>query len=359
MPSDFQPILRKADMKRFNFLTAIVTLALMGGLITSGTSTAQAAVACGDQIVTDTKLEANLDCTDYVGDALVIYANNVTIDLNGYTIMNENTEYAAIFGDGFSGITIKNGAISGFFEGVYLFNAKNVVVEQLTIRGQGDDSIQINYSKDVKITDVYTSLPLPNAGSSIALQFVHDANLDNINANGGFLGVLSHDSSNFSVVNSRFSNVRNMGVRIVKNQRAVVENVSIVGASTCDSAIGVVWLGPSEQIYILNNVVSGCGVGVLGQTELPSQIHIRDNQIYANADGILLFELMDSDVRGNRVHFNDAGIVLLEGSYNNKIAGNVATGNRDWDIYHDESSYPNVWKNNTCASTNKDDVDCP
>jgi len=315
------------------------------------------AVYCGDEIFSDTTLEGNLDCTSATSHGLIIGNNDVTIDLNGFTIMGSDTG-AAIFGDGFSHLTVKNGAISGFMEGIWLFNFKDVAIEQIAFTHQGDDSIQINHSKNVLINDVQTSLPLPNHGSSIVFQFVHGANLTNLTADGGFLGLLSHESRNVHVADSSFSNVRNMGVRIVKNKGSVIENIRVFGASTCDSAIGVVWLGPSERIQVLNNVVSGCRVGVLAQTELPSQINIRDNRILANADGILLYELMNSDVTGNRVHFNNAGIVLLEDSYNNKIRGNIVTGNRTWDIFYDDSSYPNDWKNNTCVLANHDDIDC-
>jgi len=347
-------------MKPFKSISAAAALFLIGILLVLSISDVEATVYCGDLILSDTTLDTNLDCSGYSGDALTIAANDVTIDLNGFTIMRSNTEYAAIYGSGHSGVTIKNGAVHGFQEGIWLFHSKNIVIQDLSFAGQGDDSIQINHSKDVNISDIQTSLPLPNGGSSVALQYVHNARLQDIVAVGGTLGVLSHESVNFRLSDSSLSHVRYRGVELIKNRRAVIENVVVAGASTCASAIGAVWYGPNEKVYVLDNALSGCDVGVLLEdTGSPGQMHIRGNRISANFDGILLNMLQNSDIKANRVHFAGAGIILLEESLNNRISGNVSTGNAIWDLYHDLSSAPNVWKNNTCVLASGGDVDCP
>jgi parallel beta-helix repeat protein len=358
-------------MKRVHFLSAIVALILMGGLIALSTSTVYAAVACGDLIIAKTKLESNLDCSEYEGDALVIGADDVTIDLNGYTILSNGTGYAAIFGAGFSGTTIKNGAISGFEVGVLLFNASNSEIKRLSFMQQSTNGIAILDSRSVFISDVQTSLlPLTIDGETVAVFLfnVDTATIERVSAEGGFYGLMSIGGTKNYINGNSFTNVAHVGVRLLKNRGSVIENNQVVGDLNypCYSAIDVVAPEASTRIQILNNILSKCGHGVFvvnNPTEPPTppsrKISIRDNHISVTSDGVRLSRLQDSEVIGNHLHFNMAGIVLIESSLNNRITENVATGNRDWDMFHDESSTPNLWQDNTCVNAQGEDIDCP
>ena len=346
-------------MKFRPLLLGFALLFLTAGLAISGMGSVQASsVACGDQIVSDTTLESNLYCES---TALHIGASGVTLDLNGYTIEGGDVDHGVIAGD-FTDIIIKNGAISGFMEGIGLYGVKNVLIKQITLRGQGDDSIQVFDSQGIVIADVQTSLPLPNAGSSIALINNEDVYVRNVNATGGLYGLLSEVMTNVYVAKSSFTNPRGLGIRLIRNDDAFVFNNTVVGATGCSSGIDIVDRGPTQKVRILSNVVTGCDVGVLVETssmDPPSEnIAIRNNRIHANDDGILLIGLLNSNVERNRLHFNNAGIVLLGDSSNNRIARNIVTGNHNFDMFEDTSG-SNTWENNTCQVSNGGAIDCP
>lgn len=358
-------------MKRVHFLSAIVVFILMGGLIVLSTSTVYAAVACGDLIIAKTKLESNLDCSEYEGDALVIGADDVTIDLNGYTILSNGTDYAAIFGAGFSRITIKNGAIYGFEVGVLLFNASNAEIKRLSFMQQSTNSIAILDSRNVFISDVQTSLlPLTIDGETVAV-FLFDvgtATIERVSAEGGFYGLMSITGNNNYIKGNSFTNVAHVGIRLLENHGSVVEKNQVVGDPQypCYSAIDVIAPAASTRVQILGNILSKCSHGVFvvnNVTEPPTppsrKISIRDNRISETVDGIRFIRVQDSDVNGNNLHFNMAGIVLIEDSLNNRITENVSTGNLDWDMFHDEFSSPNLWQDNTCVNAQGEGIDCP
>jgi parallel beta-helix repeat protein len=340
-------------------LGGFALIILTTGLVVSSIGSVQAStVACGDQIYSDIKLESNLYCEF---TALSIGASGVTLDLNGYTIKGGVIDHG-IIGSGHTDITIQNGAISGFMEGIGLYDVKNVRIKQITFENQGDDSIQVFDGQDIVISDIQTSLPLPNAGSSIALINNKNVDVTNLNATGGLYGLLSSDSVNFQVANSSFSNVRHLGIRIIKNLNSIVENNTVVGATGCFSGIDVVDRGPTTNVRIQNNVLTGCDRGIAIETFTaypPSEnITIRGNRMRANNDGILLIGLRDSTIERNRLHFNNVGIVLLGDSYNNRIIRNIATGNFVFDMY-EEINDSNTWNNNTCLITNGAAIDCP
>lgn len=325
---------------------------------------------CGTTINEDIMLHTNLDCRGSDSNGLLIGANDITVDLNGYTIAGDISSLAGagILDDGHTGITIKNGAIYGFGTAVLLTHSGDIAIDHLTMAHQAWESIFIGESTDVRIEDVQISLVYESPGIEtigVILFGVEDAKLRNLNIEGSFYGVQSLESKNVKVTESSFTDVWHVGVRMVMNHDSVVKNNRIVGAGPldCFSAIDIVGPGPSDHIKVIANVLAECShgvfVGVFPDDPPRTEISIRNNQIRLTAEGILLYNTQDSDIFGNRLHFNETGIVLLESSSKNRISGNISTGNLFWDIDHDESSAPNSWFDNTCVMSPMGDIDCP
>jgi hypothetical protein len=70
-------------------------------------------------------LNQSLHYPSATGNAITISASNVTINLNGYGIINTATQNGstasvAIYGNNVENITIENGEIFGFFRGIFL-----------------------------------------------------------------------------------------------------------------------------------------------------------------------------------------------------------------------------------------------
>jgi parallel beta-helix repeat protein len=97
-------------------------------------------LSCGDTITKDTKLTSDLvDCVD---DGVVIGASHITLDLNGHMIDGDedpagtgNGLGAGVVNSGHDRVTIKNGSIRQFVEGVSLENASRNHVTGLSVSG--------------------------------------------------------------------------------------------------------------------------------------------------------------------------------------------------------------------------------
>src|SRR4051794_38813239 len=128
---------------------AVAVVLLMPFLATTAASATPAvSVSCGDTITRDTKLMTDLvDCPRH---GIIIGAPNITLDLNGHTIDGDGVLFepcpedepcdvgvansgirngVPFNGNGFPGVTIKNGIVHEFAEvGVYITGTTGNVV---------------------------------------------------------------------------------------------------------------------------------------------------------------------------------------------------------------------------------------
>jgi len=236
---------------------------------------------------------------------------------------------------------------------------------------QSTDGIAILDSRHMSISDVQASMsPLTVDGETVGIFLfgVKEASVERVSTDGSFYGLMSIDGTNNHIKENNFSAVGHVGIRLLGNTGSVIEKNRVVGdlPYQCYSAIDVIAPEASTRIQILNNILSKCAHGVFvvnNLTDPPEpasrNISIRGNHISETSDGVRLIRLQDSEVIGNHLHFNIAGIVLLEDSLNNRITENIATGNVEWDMFHDESSTQNLWQDNTCVNAVGEDIDCP
>jgi len=96
-----------------------------------------AVLTCGQTIMTDTILAADLSCPPEAEQGIIIGASNITLDLGGHVLSG----YApvgkvsqGIVASNVSGVTIRNGTVAEFSEGVDVFNSRGVTVENLSVR---------------------------------------------------------------------------------------------------------------------------------------------------------------------------------------------------------------------------------
>ncbi|RBP53779.1 right-handed parallel beta-helix repeat-containing protein [Arenicella xantha] len=88
------------------------------------------AVSCGDGVFGNITLTEDLFCdTGYT--ALEVFADGVTIDLNGHTVSGTG-DLAGISIFGYKGVTIRNGAIKGFWAGVNSMRSHYLTVDNVT-----------------------------------------------------------------------------------------------------------------------------------------------------------------------------------------------------------------------------------
>jgi Right handed beta helix region len=107
-------------------------LGLIGATVLAPANASAAAVACGDVVTQSVRLTAPLTgCST----GLVVGADSITIDLNGFTISGDGAPGGVgIDAEGRSRVVIRSGGVRGFDRGVRLFNASASMVTGLQIR---------------------------------------------------------------------------------------------------------------------------------------------------------------------------------------------------------------------------------
>lgn len=110
------------------------------------------ASACGLTISTDFTLEKDL--VGCAGDGIVVTGNDLTIDLNGHSILGLRKERTSgIRLSGVSGVTIENGTVASFERGIYLTNSKNVTVNQVAVNANRYEGLMAYQSSGVSVVD--------------------------------------------------------------------------------------------------------------------------------------------------------------------------------------------------------------
>jgi parallel beta-helix repeat protein len=118
----------------------LIVALVIAAFLACGASQAHAShVGCGATIVSDTKLDSDLD--NCPGNGIVIGADRITLDLNGHTIDGDGVLgcdelYACDFGvdntAGHDGVTVQNGSIRDFATAVFVLEASNNRLRRLS-----------------------------------------------------------------------------------------------------------------------------------------------------------------------------------------------------------------------------------
>jgi parallel beta-helix repeat protein len=177
-------------------------------------------VRCGDLITKSIKLANDLhNCT---GNGLEVGAANITIDLNGHTIDGSgisgsssgiDNSQAGSRNTGFPGVTIKNGAVTGFASGVTLGNGANRnVVHYIHAIANGTGILLTGSSRG---TLLYRNSVVNNAVDGISVaSAVTGTRIDNNDANGNGDDGIDVDATGSTTVirNNRARNNGNYGI---------------------------------------------------------------------------------------------------------------------------------------------------
>jgi hypothetical protein len=129
------------QLSNLGFLRFAAPLVALACLITPGPALANH-VQCGDLVTTSVKLDSDVVCPDPGGDSvitgLIIGADNIVVDLNGYAIRasgySENDDVNGIVGDGtpHSNVRIRNGSITGFSQAInFGFRARSPLTDSV------------------------------------------------------------------------------------------------------------------------------------------------------------------------------------------------------------------------------------
>ncbi|MEU0563381.1 right-handed parallel beta-helix repeat-containing protein [Dactylosporangium sp. NPDC006015] len=170
----------------------------------------QPPVTCGQVVVADIVLKHDLHCS---GAGLTAGHDDILIDLNGKTITGSGTDNG-IYIDSFANVTVRNGTVSGFRDGVHL----NVTsfVKLVNITSTGNVHCGIDGWTGGRFTELRggrfdcSRLPTSSNLTAVGVEFVGDVEL-NQGGSSTFTGctfrnggIVSSDAPGFTVTNNRF-----------------------------------------------------------------------------------------------------------------------------------------------------------
>ena len=121
---------------RFVFLVVFLLL-LLGGPQTPAAA-GWTGADFGDTVTKDTRLTGDLSGS---GSGLIVGADGITIDLNGYALtMTGGSGWGIDNSKGYDNVTVKNGTIEGFDKGVYAVGADGLKLSDLDVIGASGPS---------------------------------------------------------------------------------------------------------------------------------------------------------------------------------------------------------------------------
>jgi parallel beta-helix repeat protein len=227
-------------------------------------------LGCGDTVTTDTRLTANL--VDCPRDGLVIGADGITLDLDGHRVDGDAAGGGVgIDIGGHRGVTIENGTVREFEEGVFVLGGSEIAIRRVTSTGERHGGILVDGGRGVSITD--------NA----------------VRRSGA--GIIVTRSDDVSVRANRVSGSAFGGIPVFESQHVVVAGNTVTTSRT-DTGIGL--FRGSSHSAVLRNRVSQSGAGI-----------VAAEGAYENLIG------------GNTVRRNGSGIVVDVGTQDNRVVDNV------------------------------------
>lgn len=270
--------------------------------------------------------------------------------------MSGYTPSKGVFAIDQEGITIRNGTIDGFHDGVFVNNTRQVTMENLTVRnldisdpGLFIFGITIVGSQEVVVRDSLFEFLIVFHKEAVE---VYDSYVDvsNIEMRGGGTGV------NFSYAGEACDPLISPSNGTVRNSRFT------------DVLLGGILVSCSSYAWIEgNNISSGYAGGIVGSGPFPGAVTglvVKENVVRVDYyTGIDIGGATGSTILNNIVSGNYYGISLGPslGCLNpetgwecfyptgNVIADNQTFGNFT-DLYHDAYSLGNTWERNTCKT---------
>lgn len=328
---------------------ALVAAALaLGGLALSAQPASATNLVCGQLVTTSVTLDSNLGPCP--GDGLIVVADNVTVDLNGFKIFAANgagDNAGVTFGRlaapptattpevmlmTVNGGTVKNGTIEGFDAGVVLAGGAGHTVQNLTLQNNVNDGLA----------------PPCNLGEGIAV-FNSDDNriLDNtLVGNGPFGGISLIEDSDRNLISGNVLIGHNLrgraGSGCGNNNQSSSIRIEGNGSALPDGT------GGASDNIVENNRIEGsglAGIALHGYVCEPNPVR----------DGIGTDPNTGNIIQRNTVTGGEQdGIAILQQgpaavvcpAFGNTIVRNVSSNNVDDGIFVAANTYDNVISHN-------------
>lgn len=310
-------------------LSMALTIALLMSLALAGPAAADH-LACGTEITQNTTLDGDVGpCS---GDGLTVAADDITLDLNGYTVYADNGDgdNAGIRLRNVYGVTVRNGIVSGFDAGVVIGRGSGNTIRQITASDNindfagppcllGDGIAVINSSDNT-----ITQNKAVNNGPFGGITVIGDSDRNAITNN------LARDNNIVSPGPSGCGNSRqDEGIRIEgpgaeenRVERNVVENGLLAGIGLHGTVCNLDPFSP-PQPYNRGNIVTNNRVSGTAGTSIASGINVL-----RQGPAAVVCPAQETTIVGNTSTGNEAdGIFVGSNSRGNTIDRNTVNDN--------------------------------
>ncbi len=315
-----------------------------------------AAVTCGKEITANTTLDGDLLCDE--GPALIVTADNVVLDLGGFTVSGDGPGVSNVPGillRNVKGVTVRKGTVKGFGAGVAIAGGANNVIENMTCEDnvgstEGDfgDGITLKDTTGNKVRGNTVRRNGPFSGISLVAACTKNEVRDNVISDNN---MLPGDPS---------MGRQDMGIRI---EGPGADNNKLIGNTVTASG--------AEGICILptcHNPQTGCAGTPGNESNEVSDNLCHRNGISGQGSGIRLFAVpqpvaaskttIKNNVTNDNTTFGiaiDASGAANPGPPKNKVTGNSGKGNGQFDGF--DGNTPgcgsNTWKDNDFVKVNQ------
>lgn len=299
------------------------------------------ALACGDHVVRNEVLTADLHCTTGFY-ALEVLASGVTIDLNGHSISGD-PGLVGIVVVGKHNVTIKNGVIKDFWAGINTADADQLEVSGMTFDGVGSGVIvssgnraSIRYNEFFYNWSEAVSVSNTIAGRTASNHYI-DGN--QFYKNRTAIRICGADADDNMIVGNFIWKTEDFGIQLVRSDRNFVTQNTII-----DSNNTALRLDDVNASRVMGNVFTEghAGVAILADAATPCfdngvvRSHINNvsyNQIMRYHTGIIFGigssstpMVFDNRVRFNKVYDNGNGLFFNTDAHTNDARTNAYAG---------------------------------
>jgi parallel beta-helix repeat protein len=270
------------------------------------------------------------------GDAIIdIQANDVKVDLNGYSIENTGAAEPVVDASGFFDIFLTNGTLRGGSSGFQASNAAvkaRVQLENLAIKGASGHGIDVSTTASGSSMNIKASKVSNAGGNGINASTGPSATVDIVDntvedVTGGD-GIAVTSTGSIYVGDNTLRDIAYTGVRVTGSQGAVIEDNRILNIGTgggAEAAISIMGAGlPEWGNQIRGNTLSGGGadsVGIKVGPDVNGNI-LSENTATMFTNGIMV-DSSSNIIRGNNIGSSGQdGIVITPAGVGNTIKDN-------------------------------------
>jgi parallel beta-helix repeat protein len=233
----------------------IAAAALSSALAVPATAAKPVTVSCGQVITRDTTLANDLTNCHTIG--LVVGADDVTLDLNGHTVDGDGVaDFEGINVDRHDRVTIRNGTITDFVEGVAVLFSKGTRVRDLTIARERHVAVFVTDSRNVKVERTAAS---EIAFAGLFATRSRGVRLRNSSVTASGAGIATRLSDHLTIAGNSLSQNQGPGINLSDATReSDVEHNALV-----NNEDGIVLDNGATRNVVARNAVSGSGAGAV------------------------------------------------------------------------------------------------